>query len=188
MDFRDVMLEIVWSSVYFFLPVKLLQFFLFWIQFFLQNCNSLFTEHFNLFKFTTDGSQKFIVLLFPILILRLSLDFGIFCAYYVMDRFNFVLCRIVDDFGIEYFSVFIRGKVPNFYKMMGKVTHNYAFDRLANVMPRQTRIPLFNVINCKFSYVINVLDTTIVVLNSWVQLIGIFRKYFMLTTVISAIT
>jgi hypothetical protein len=85
-----------------------------------------------------------------------------------MDRFNLELCRVVDDFGIEYFSIFIRSKIPNLYKMMSKVTHNDTFDRLADVMPRQARIPFFNVINSKFSYVINVLDTTIVVLNSWV--------------------
>jgi hypothetical protein len=105
-----------------------------------------------------------------------------------MNGFDLELCRAVYNFSIEYFSVFVRSKVPDLHKMMNKVTHNYTFDRLANIMPWQTGIPLLNLIHSKLSNIINILDTTIIVLNSWVQFNGIFRKYLMFITVISAIT
>lgn len=72
--------------------------------------------------------------------------------------------------------------------MMGEITHNDAFHRLTDIMPRQAGISFLNVVNIKLSYIIDVFYTTVVVFDSWVKFIGIYWKYLMFTAIIPAIT
>ncbi len=187
MDFRNVIFEIIRGCINFLFPVKFLEFFLFWVQFFLQYCDSFFAHHFDFFEFTADCCQELVVLFLFILKLWFILNLRVFGAHQVMDRLYLELSWVVDNLCVQDFSVLVWSEIPYLHKMMHEIAHNNPFDWLANIVPGQSRMSLINVVDRKFPYIINVFNPTVVVFDSRIQISRACGKYFMLVAVISTI-
>ena len=158
--------EIIWCCIDFLFPVKFFEFFLFRVQLFLQYCDSFFAHHFDFFEFTADSCQKLVVLFLSILKFWFVLDFRVFGAHQVMDCLYFELRWVVNNVFVQDLSVLVWSKIPDLHKMMHEIAHNSPSDGLANIMPWQSWVSLVNVVNRKFSDIIDVLKPTVVVFDS----------------------